>query len=75
MIFKSLSEGHIYLMPSVKAIDQIWDPMGTLLSDVAKDPFREKSGEAVKYSSEAEMQQALEKASASIYDAIFTLSN
>ena len=75
MIFKSLSEGHIYLMPSIKAIDQIWDPMGTLLSDVAKDPFREKSGEAVKYSSETEMQTALEKASQSIYDAIYTLSN
>ena len=30
MIFGSLSAGHINLMPSVKAVDQIWDPMGTL---------------------------------------------
>ena len=75
MIFKSLNEGHIYLMPSVKAIDQIWDPMQTLLSDVAKDPFREKQGESVKYPDENAMQAALEKASQSIYDAIYTLSN
>lgn len=75
MIFKSLNEGHIYLMPSVKAIDQIWDPMQTLLSDVAKDPFREKQGEAVKYPDENAMKTALEKASQSIYDAIYTLGN
>ncbi|WP_029232884.1 sugar ABC transporter substrate-binding protein [Butyrivibrio sp. VCB2006] len=75
MIFGSLSAGHINLMPSVKAVDQIWDPMGTLLSDVAKDAFREKKGETVKYTDEASMQEALDKASKSIYDAIYTLSN
>ena len=73
-IFNSLSAGHIRLMPSVKAVDQIWDPMRTLLSDVAKDAFRETNGEEVKYSDEASMQEALDKASQSIYDAIFTLS-
>ena len=74
MIFFSLNEGHISLMPSVKAVDQIWDPMRTFLSDVAKDAFREKSGEEVKYADEASMQEALDKASQSIYDAVFTLS-
>ncbi|MBQ3795141.1 MAG: extracellular solute-binding protein [Butyrivibrio sp.] len=74
MIFDSLNAGHISLMPSVKAVDQIWDPMGTLLSDVAKDAFRENKGEAVKYADEASMQEALDKASKSIYDAIYTLS-
>ncbi len=74
MIFGSLNEGHIALMPSIKAVDQIWDPMRTLLSDVAKDAFRENKGEAVKYADEASMQEALDKASQSIYDAIFTLS-
>ncbi len=74
MIFNSLNEGHIRLMPSVKAVDQIWDPMKTLLSDVAKDAFREKKGEEVKYADEAAMQEALDKASQSIYDAIYTLS-
>ncbi len=74
MIFESLNAGHISLMPSVKAVDQIWDPMRTLLSDVAKDAFRENKGEAVKYADEASMQEALDKASKSIYDAIYTLS-
>ena len=74
MIFESLNEGHIALMPSVKAVDQIWDPMRTLLSDVAKDAFRENKGESVKYADEASMQEALDKASQSIYDAIYTLS-
>ena len=74
MIFESLNQGHISLMPSVKAVDQIWDPMRTLLSDVAKDAFRENKGESVKYADEASMQEALDKASQSIYDAIYTLS-
>ena len=74
MIFDSLSAGHISLMPSVKAVDQIWDPIKTLLSDVAKDAFRESKGEAVKYGDEASVQEALDKASKSIYDAIYTLS-
>ena len=74
MIFESLNEGHIALMPSVKAVDQIWDPMRTLLSDVAKDAFRENKGESVKYADESSMQEALDKASKSIYDAIYTLS-
>ena len=74
MIFDSLNAGHISLMPSVKAVDQIWDPMRTLLSDVAKDAFRENKGESVKYTDVASMQEALDKASKSIYDAIYTLS-
>ena len=74
MIFESLNAGHISLMPSVKAVDQIWDPMRTLLSDVAKDAFRENKGETVKFGDEASMQEALDNASKSIYDAIYTLS-
>lgn len=74
MIFESLSKGNIYLMPSVKAVDQIWDPMQTLLGDVAKDAFREKKGEKIKYKDEASVQEALDKASSNIYDAIFSLA-
>lgn len=36
MIFKSLSEGKIYLMPSIKAVDQIWVPAQTVLGEVAR---------------------------------------
>lgn len=73
MIFNSLSEGRIYLMPSVKAIDQIWTPVHTLLSDVAKDAYRAGTGESEKYTSVSDMQAALDKVSKEIYDGIFTM--
>lgn len=73
MIFNSLEEGHIYLMPSIKAIDQVWVPAHTLLGDLAKDPFREKAGETPKYVSNEALQKALEKVDKDIYDAIYTL--
>lgn len=73
MIFNSLSEGRIYLMPSVKAIDQVWTPTHTFLGDIAKDPFREAKGETTNYNSQDEIKTALEKVSKDIYDAIYTL--
>ena len=73
MIFNSLEQGHIYLMPSIKAVDQIWVPAHTLLGDLAKDPFREKTGETGKYTSKESIQAALQKVDKDIYDAIYTL--
>lgn len=75
IIYNSLAEGRIYLMPSIKAVDQIWTPMHTLMGDVAKDPFRKNSGESEKYLSQEDMQAALEAVSKEVYDAIFTLAN
>lgn len=75
MIFNSLSEGRIYLMPSIKAVDQIWVPMQTIMSDIAKDAFRERNGETVKYPDLNSLQSALETADKNIYDAIYTLSD
>ncbi len=74
IIFKSLSAGRIYLMPSVKAVNQIWVPCQTVMGDVAKDPFRERQGEAAKYPGKAELQAALETIDKNIYDAIHTLA-
>lgn len=74
MIFNSLKEGHIYLMPSIKAINQVWTPAHTFLSDVAKDAFRESVGESEKFLSEKDMQDALDSVSKEIYDAIFTMA-
>lgn len=74
MIFKSLEEGRIYLMPSIKAVDQIWTPSQTLMGDVAKDPFRENSGETTKYDTTEKIQDALNKVSEDVYDAIYTLA-
>ncbi len=74
IIFKSLEMGRIYLMPSIKAVDQIWVPCQTVMGDVAKDPFREKQGEAPKYPGKTELQAALESIDRNIYDAIHTLA-
>lgn len=75
MIFKSLAEGRIYLMPSIKAVDQIWVPTQTVMGDIAKDAFREKKDEEVKYASEEDFKVAMETVNQNIYDAIFTLAN
>ncbi len=74
-IFKSLEEGRIYLMPSIKAVDQIWVPVHTIMADVAKDAFRKDDGETEKYVSKQDFQKALETASKNIYDAIFVLAD
>lgn len=74
MIFESLSAGRIYLMPSVKAIDQVWVPVQTLLGDIAKDPFRVKNGYNAKYPTMKEIKDAIVKVDTDIYDAIYTLA-
>lgn len=72
-IFTSLAEGRIYLMPSVKELNQVWTPVHTFLSDIAKDAFRE-AGESEKYTDIASVQAALDNVSKQVYDAIFTLA-
>lgn len=74
MIFQSLSGGRIYLMPSIKAVDQIWVPAQTLMGDIAKDSFRENKGETPKYADIANLETAVEKMNQEVYDAIFTLA-
>lgn len=73
-IFASLAAGRIYLMPSIKAVNQVWVPGETILADVAKDAFRKTKGETEKYSTKEEFQAALQTIDQNIYDAIFTLS-
>ncbi len=74
VIFNSLESGKIYLMPSIKAVDQIWVPTQTIMADVAKDAFREADGEKEKYVSREDFQGALETVSKNIYDAIYVLA-
>ncbi|MBQ6807514.1 MAG: extracellular solute-binding protein [Lachnospiraceae bacterium] len=74
VIFKNLAEGRIYLMPSVKAVDQIWVPTQTIMGDIAKDAFREKNNEGCKYLSHSDYEEAMEIVNQNIYDAIFTLT-
>ena len=73
-IFASLAAGKIYLMPSIKAVDQIWVPAETILADIAKDAFRKANGETEKYTTKEEFKAALETINKNIYDAVFTLS-
>ena len=74
MIFDSLAGGRICLMPSVKAVDQIWTPAQTVMGDVAKDPFRAAQGEPQKYGTTEALQAALETIDKNVYDAIHTLA-
>lgn len=74
MIFQNLAEGRIYLMPSVKAVDQIWVPTQTIMGDIAKDAFREKNNEACNYVTKSDYAEAMENVNQNVYDAIFTLT-
>lgn len=75
VIFESLDSGRIYLMPSIKAVDQIWVPVQTIMADVAKDSFRKAEGAKEEYTSRADFQRALDTASKNVYDAIYVLAD
>ncbi len=67
----NLMEGRIAVMPSTRAVAQIWTPAQTFFSDLAKDPFR-VPGEQ-KYLTIDAMKKGLEKVDEQIYSAIHTL--
>ena len=72
IVYKNLDEGNIVVMPSIRAVEQIWTPAQTFFQDLAKDAFRNK-GEK-KYSTLAEIKAGLETVDKQIYDAIHTLA-
>ena len=71
-LFDRLEQGNIIIMPSVKAVGQIWTPGQTFFIDLAKDVFRPESEK--KYTDLSAMKQGLEEMSQQIYDAIHTLN-
>lgn len=71
-LFDKTIAGDIVLMPSIKAINQVWTPAGSFMSDVASDA--KKSGSAAEYDTLIKIQAGLEKLSSDIYDAIHLLS-
>lgn len=73
ILYDMLEAGNIVIMPSIQEVAQIWTPLNTLFSDLAKDAFR-KEGEQ-KYIDEASCRAALEAVDKQIYDAIFTLTS
>ena len=71
-INSNLMEGRIAVMPSTKAVAQIWTAAQTFFSDLAKDPFR--LPEEQKYLTDAALREGLEKVDSQIYAAIHTLN-
>lgn len=72
ILYEKLASGNIVIMPSIQEVAQIWDPMNTFFSDLAKDAFR-KEGEQ-KYITKESYQKGLDTVSKQINDAIFTLT-
>lgn len=68
----NLVAGNIAVMPSTRAVAQIWTPAQTFFSDLAKDPFR--LPEEQKYGTEESLRQGLKKVDDQIYAAIHTLN-
>lgn len=68
----NLTNGNIAVMPSTRAVAQIWTPAQTFFSDLAKDPFR--LPEEQKYVTDAALAAGLKKVDEQIYSAIHTLS-
>lgn len=68
---ENLVSGKISVMPSVRAVAQVWTPAQTFFSDLAKDPFRSKSEQ--KYLTTESLIEGLEKVDSQIYAAIHTL--
>jgi arabinogalactan oligomer/maltooligosaccharide transport system substrate-binding protein len=71
IVNEMVAEGNLYIMPSIRAIAQIWTPVGTLLGDVAKDPFRPPAEQ--KYTEDEQLKTALEGIDTQVYNAIWTL--
>ncbi|MDR1540546.1 MAG: extracellular solute-binding protein [Clostridiales bacterium] len=71
IINQNLADGNISVMPSVRAIAQVWTPAETFFTDVAMDPFREPSSH--KYATPESFKAGLEKVDQQVYDAIYTL--
>ena len=72
IIFRNLDAGNIVVMPSIRAIEQVWTPGQTFFEDLAKDAFRPDNEK--KYKTQEDIQNGLEAVDVQIYDAIHTLA-
>lgn len=72
IVYNNLDAGNIVVMPSIRAVEQIWTPAQTFFQDLAKDAFRSE-GEK-KYDSLEAMKKGLVAVDEQIYDAIHTLA-
>lgn len=71
IINSNLEEGNISIMPSIKAVGQIWTPLQTFFQDLAKDPTRPTN--EMKYLTKESLEKKLKEIDEQIYKAIHTL--
>ncbi len=71
IIYQNLDEGNIVVMPSIRAVEQIWTPAQTFFQDLAKDAFRTTDK---KYETLEQIKAGLESVDKQIYDAVHTLA-
>lgn len=71
LMFKNLDAGNIVVMPSNRAMAQVWTPAETFFQDLAKDAFRVSDK---KFTSPEIIKKHLEVVCDQIHDAIFILS-
>lgn len=72
ILFDNLENGYIDIMPSIKAVGQIWTPLKSLFTDLAKDPYREAKDQY--FITDDDYKNAIVKTKKDIYDAIFALA-
>lgn len=72
IIYNNLDAGNIVVMPSIRAVEQIWTPAQTFFQDLAKDAFRTE--EEKKYDSLEAIKKGLVAVDEQIYDAVHTLA-
>lgn len=72
IIYHNLDAGNIVVMPSIRAVEQIWTPAQTFFQDLAKDAFRTTDK---KYTTLEDMKNGLAAVDQQIYDAIHTLAS
>ena len=68
-IKENLDKGSIYVMPSVRALAQVWTPLQTYCATIAKDMLDNKNV----YAGAEKLKEGIANVDKQIYDAIHTL--
>ncbi len=72
IMYHNLDAGNIVVMPSIRAVEQIWTPGQTFFEDLAKDAFRPEAEK--KYKTLEDIKTGLAAVDTQIYDAVHTLA-
>lgn len=72
IMYHNLDAGNIVVMPSIRAVEQIWTPGQTFFEDLVKDAFRPEAEK--KYKTLEDIKNGLAAVDTQIYDAVHTLA-